>query len=189
MVQRVTLYTERLVLRPFQAGDVPDAQAYRDDPEFARFLSHVPLPFTRADAEAFVARNMSESWDESPTFAVTLDGRLIGTVNLEIDAMARSAMLGYAIGRAWWGRGIATEAARVVMRWGVETFGLTRVWASTDVRHVASQRVLEKLGMERESIHAGHHKGRDGEPIDEVVYGISASTSFASSTSDSCQPR
>jgi RimJ/RimL family protein N-acetyltransferase len=82
-------------------------------------------------------------------------------------------MLGYAIGRTWWGLGIATEAAKAVMAWGIETFGLTRVWASTDIRHIRSQRVMEKLGMIRESVKAGHHQGRYGESIDEVVYGLS----------------
>jgi ribosomal-protein-alanine N-acetyltransferase len=160
------------VLRSFRAGDVEDALAYRNDEEFARFLSHIPQPFTRRDAEAFVALNMSEPWERFPTFAVVLEGRVIGTVNLEVDAETRTAMLGYAIGRSWWGQGIATEAARAAMAWGIETFGLARMWASTDVRHVRSQRVLEKLGMQREALRAGHHVGRDGAPIDEVVYGL-----------------
>ena len=93
-------------------------------------------------------------------------------MNLEVDPASATAMLGYAIGRAWWGQGIAAEAARATMAWGVETFGLTRVWASTDVRHLRSQRVLEKLGMRRETILRRHHPGRDGEDIDEVVYAI-----------------
>jgi len=172
MAARIKLHTERLVLRPFQTGDVVDAMAYRDDEEFARFLSHIPLPFTRQDSEAIIRRNVSGPWDKSPTFAVVLDGKLIGTVNLEVNPETRTAMLGYAIGRAWWGQGIATEAARAAMAWGIETFGLLRIWASTDVRHVKSQRVMEKLGMKRESLQAGHHKGRNGESIDEVVYGL-----------------
>ena len=48
--------TDRLVLRPFQADDVEDALAYRDDIEFARFLPHIPQPFTRRDAEALFPR-------------------------------------------------------------------------------------------------------------------------------------
>ena len=47
-----------------------DALAYRNDPEFARYLSHIPQPFERHHAEAFVATNMSESWDTSPAFGV-----------------------------------------------------------------------------------------------------------------------
>ena len=63
---RRTLRTKRLLLRPFDGRDVADAQSYRDDPEFARFLPHVPQPFTRKDAEAFVALNMAEAWERSP---------------------------------------------------------------------------------------------------------------------------
>jgi ribosomal-protein-alanine N-acetyltransferase len=168
---QTVLRTKRLLLRPFEPGDVADALAYRDDPEFARFLAHIPQPFTRRDAEAFVALNIAEPWDRAPTFAVVTGSRVIGTVNLEVNSQARTAMLGYAIGRAWWGQGIATEAAHVVMAWGIRAFGLTRVWASTDVRHLRSQRVLEKLGMRREAVRPGRNPGRDGETI-EVVYSI-----------------
>jgi RimJ/RimL family protein N-acetyltransferase len=167
------IHTARLLLRPFEAGDVEDALAYRNDAEFARFLPHIPQPFTRADAEAFVALNTSEPWDRSPTFAVVLDGAVIGTVNLEVDAAQREAMLGYAIARAWWGRGIATEAARAAMAWAGETFDLVRLWASTDAQNLRSFRVMEKLGMEREAVRVGDHLGRGGELVDEVVYGVS----------------
>lgn len=106
------LRTERLLLRPFREDDVSDALGYRNDAEFSRFLPHVPYPFTRADAERLVAVNMSEDWRQSPTFAVVLSGRLIGTTNLEVDHESRSAMLGYAVGSRWWGQGLAAEAAR-----------------------------------------------------------------------------
>jgi ribosomal-protein-alanine N-acetyltransferase len=172
MTAPIVLHTERLLLRPFQESDVPAAQDYRDDPEFARFLPHIPQPFTRRDAEAFVALNMSEPWDQSPTFAVALDGILIGTVNFDVVADARAAMVGYAIGRAWWGQGMATEAARTAMAWAIKTFALTRVWASTDARHSRSRRVLQKLGMHLEALRVGDHIGRAGEVVDEVVYGL-----------------
>jgi ribosomal-protein-alanine N-acetyltransferase len=146
--------------------------AYRDDHEFARFLSHIPQPFTMQDAEAFVALNMAEPWDRSPTFAVVWQATVIGTVNLEVDAPARVARLGYAIGREWWGRGIATEATRAAMAWGIGAFALVRISASTDARHVRSQRVLEKLGMQRETLRIAHHVGRNGEFVDELEYGL-----------------
>jgi RimJ/RimL family protein N-acetyltransferase len=120
MADRSELQTKRLVLRPFTSGDAADALAYRNDEEFARFLTHIPLPFTRQDSEAFVRGNMSDPWDTSPTFAVVLDGKVIGTVNLEVNPQTRTAMLGYAIGQAWRGQGIATEAARAVVTWGAK---------------------------------------------------------------------
>jgi ribosomal-protein-alanine N-acetyltransferase len=140
--------------------------------EFARFLPHIPQPFTRAHAEAFVATNMSEPWDRWPTFAVVLDGTVIGTVSFEIDAATSTAMIGYAIGRRWWGCGIATEAARAALAWAIEEFGLVRVWASTELRHVRSQRVLEKLGLRRQAVRASYHLGREGTPVDGVVYAL-----------------
>lgn len=172
MTTPTELRTERLNLRPFRASDVADALAYRNDPEFAQFLPHIPQPFTASDAEAFVALNMSESWDRSPTFAVVLDATVIGTVNLEVEAQARSAMIGYAIGRAWWNQGLATEAARAAMAWSIETFQLARVWASTDRRNVRSQRVLEKLGMRRGDLSVRDFVDRNGEVVVEVEYAL-----------------
>jgi len=164
------LRTARLLLRQFQPADVDDALGYRNDEEFARFLPHIPLPFTRAHAEALIALDISEPWDRSPTFAVVFGSKVIGTVNLEIDVNSQTAMIGYAIGRTWWGRAIAFEAAQAVMAWGIATFALRRMWASTDSRNLRSQRVLEKLGMRREAVRIADHVGRDAEPVDEVVY-------------------
>jgi len=141
------LRTANVVLRRFRESDVDDALAYRNDPEFARFLPHIPQPFTRADAERFVATNRTEPWDTLPTFAIVLDHHVIGTVNFEIDPATHVAMIGYAIARAHWGRGLATEAARAALEWAFAEHDLVEVWASTDAANVRSRRVLEKLGM------------------------------------------
>jgi RimJ/RimL family protein N-acetyltransferase len=172
VVAKASFQTSRLLLRPFQADDVAAALAYRNDPEFARFLPHIPQPFTERDAEAFVALNMSEPWERSPTFAVVFQKKVVGTVNFEVHADSRVAMIGYAIGRHWWGQGIAVEAAQAAIVWAIATFGLHRLWASTDARHTQSRRVLEKLGMHLETIRATDHAGRDGSRVDEVVYGL-----------------
>lgn len=166
------LETERLRLRRFRESDVQDALEYRNDSEFVRFLPHIPHPFTREDAERFVALNMSEDWMTSPTFAVVFDDKLIGTVNFELDLRIKTAMLGYALGRAWWGRGLATEASTAAMRWARQEHGPERVWASADVRNERSQRVLQRLGFTRESVRRALQPGRDGEAVDEAVYGL-----------------
>ena len=171
MVERIELRTGRLLLRPFNVGDVDDSLAYRDDEEFARYLPWVPQPFTRRDAEEFVARNVLESWEISPTFAVVLDGRVIGTINLEVDAKNETAMLGYAIARDHWGEGLTPEAARSAVGWAFETFRLAKIWASTDLLNERSWRVMEKLGMRREAVLRSHSVARDGR-IDDVWYGL-----------------
>lgn len=145
--RELQLRTPRLLLRSFRTSDVADALAYRDDPEFARFLPHIPQPFTLQHAEEFVAINMTEPWQTMPTFAVVIDDHVIGTVNLEIDPATRTAMLGYAIARTHWGRGVALEAATAVIQWALAAHDLVEIWASTDAAHLRSRRVMEKLGM------------------------------------------
>jgi ribosomal-protein-alanine N-acetyltransferase len=139
------IHTPRLLLRKFRETDVDDALACRNDPEFARFLRHIPQPYTREHAIAFVETNMTEPWDEFPTFAVVIDDRVIGTVNFNIAG--RTAMIGYAIARAHWGRGVATEAARAAIDWLFANHAIDELWASTQPDNVRSRRVLEKLGM------------------------------------------
>jgi ribosomal-protein-alanine N-acetyltransferase len=166
------LHTGRLLLRPFRESDVDDALTYRNDAEFARFLPHIPRPFTRADAIRFVTTNMDELWERFPTFAIEMEGRLIGTVNLEIDADNQIVMLGYAIGRDHWGKGIALEAARAVVAWGFQALNLAKIWASTDERHRRSRRVLETLGMKHEGTLRAHHLDRDGSRANQVTCGL-----------------
>jgi putative addiction module component (TIGR02574 family) len=80
------------------------------------------------------------------------------------DARNASATLGYAIGRAWWGQGLATEAARAVLTWAGAMFGLRQIRASTDARNTGSLRVMEKLGMQRVTVRARDRVGRDDHP-------------------------
>jgi len=130
MIERIELRTERLLLRPYRFDDVEDELAYRSDPEFARYLYHLPQPFTRRHAEEMVAVNVSGPWEKYQTFAIVLNGRVIGDVSLEVDASNNIAMLGYAIGRDYWGKGITPEASRAVIDWGFETLQLAKIWAA-----------------------------------------------------------
>ena len=79
--------------------------------------------------------------------------------------------MGYVLGRPQWGRGLMPEAARAVMDWGFERYGLHKIRAQADLRNRRSWRVMEKLGMTREGVLRGNGKLRD-EHVDEVYYGI-----------------
>lgn len=171
MVEPVELQTSRLLLRQFRASDVEDVLAYRDDAEFSRYLPHIPQPFTRQDAQEHVAQNMAEPWDASATFAVVFEGCVVGTVNFEVDRANDIAMLGYAIGRAYWGKGIGFEAVRASMAWAFEALDLSKIWATTDERNLRSQRLLEKLGMTLEGRLRNHERARDGR-VDKLYYGV-----------------
>jgi [ribosomal protein S5]-alanine N-acetyltransferase len=118
-----------------------------------------------------VTRNMAESWDLCPTFAIVLGDTVIGTVNFDINPPHQIAMLGFAIDRLYWGRGIGAEATRAAVAWAFEEFGLAKIWATTDVRNTRSRHLLEKLGMKCEGVFRSHELARDGR-TDKIFYGL-----------------
>ena len=171
MDEPVEIRTNRLLLRQFRSSDVDDVLAYRDDAEFSRYLPHIPQPFTRGDAEEFVARNIAEPWDKYATFAIVFEGAVIGTVNLDIDQAHGIAMLGFAIGRTHWGKGIGSEAVRAAISWGFEALGLAKIWATTDAYNARSRQLMEKLGMQLEGRLRSHERARAGR-TDKLCYGL-----------------
>jgi RimJ/RimL family protein N-acetyltransferase len=70
---------------------------------------------------------------------------------------AAETEIGWWLARAWWGQGLATEAARVALTDGFERAGLNRIVAVALAANRPSIHVMEKLGMkyEREMIHRG----------------------------------
>ena len=169
--EKVELKTERLLLRPFRPDDVDDTLAVASDSEWATFLPLVPQPYTRRDAEEFVARQILRSWDTNPGWAIVMEGRVVGSIALRVDVTHETAELAYAISRDNWGKGLMPEAARAVLEWGFTEFSLAKVYATADLRNQRSWRVMKKLGMTREGVLRCHRKGR-GERVDEVYYGL-----------------
>ncbi len=98
---------------------------------------------------------------------------LVGAVGLEINEEDEKAELGYWVAETFWGRGVATEAATAMVRFGFEMLCLNKIFASHMVRNPASGRVLEKIGMRQEGVFRDHVK-KGGRFEDAVVYGILA---------------
>ena len=152
-VETPTLNTARLLLRPVDDRDADALFALHSDAHVLRYWDSPPWR-ERARAERFIAasRQMAEA-GTGARLAVdrAYDGVFIGWCTLaRWNPDHRSASMGYCFGRAAWGHGYATEAARAVLRWAFDTLDLNRVQAETDTRNAASARVLEKLGFVRE---------------------------------------
>jgi RimJ/RimL family protein N-acetyltransferase len=163
------LRTTRLLLRQPTLDDVDAYFEIASDPEYARYGSRQSVD--RARVERGLARIVATPWHERPEFAIVLEGEVVGRAILYVDRANSTAALAYGVARASWGRGIASEAARAVVDYGFEAFGLAKVWARADPRNGASVRVLEKVGMQREGLLRGHLLVR-GERVDRVYYGI-----------------
>ena len=167
----VELKTERLLLRPFQLKDVDDVFEYARDPEWARYLPHLRLPYTRRDAEEFVADRVLDRSETHSLWAIVLEEKVVGGIGLPIDERRRIAELGYSLARQHWGEGIMPEAARAMVDWGFEEHRLAKVYSFSDSRNTRSLRVMEKLGMTREGVLRSHGVTRDGR-ADFEYYGL-----------------
>lgn len=150
------LRTERLVLNAFTPADVPQLVPLANRREIAATTLAIPHPYTEDDARRFLALVELEHRNGSAlTLAIRLaEGpTLVGAIGLkDIDDVHSHAELGYWIGVDWWGKRIATEAARAVVAYAFDCRGLNRVAAHHLVRNPASGAVLERIGMRREGV-------------------------------------
>lgn len=171
-----TLATDRLILRPLRDGDAGAVAAGAGDKRVARYLLQVPSPYPIALARSWV-RHRIEWWELGRGVTLAVSARdvegdeLLGTVSLRRYARDRRAELGYWFSHAVWGRGIATEACRAIVDYGFRDLELARIYAVVLAGNLASERVLDKLGMTREGVQRQHvRKGR--RLVDVTLYGM-----------------
>lgn len=120
--------------------------AIAGDWEVARRLARVPHPYTQEHFRFF----MDHVIPDEPTWAIVSrqSAQLVGVIGLHPNDDGRSAELGYYMARPCWGYGIATEAARVIVRVSFDVFRYVKLTSGYQVDNLASGRVLEKLGFE-----------------------------------------
>jgi [ribosomal protein S5]-alanine N-acetyltransferase len=165
--------TERLVLRPFRPDDVGDVFEYAADTEWSRYTVALPAaPYLRADAEKFLADQALLDRTSHASWAIEFQGRAVGGVNIRFSCAHQIGELGYGLARRLWGQGLASEAARAVVKAAFDTYPqLIRMRAKADARNARSLRVLEKLGMRQEGLLRRDRLFR-GELVDEAIYGL-----------------
>lgn len=149
----LTLKTARLRLRPFVLDDLDDYyRATRSDPDVMRFLPG-GKPQTIEQTEQSLRRIMAH-WDRHGFAMMAVihaaDDVVIGHCGLQYLPDLPDIEVGYALAKAYWGQGLATEAARACLRYGFETIGLDHIVAIFMPENTASERVMIKLGMRTE---------------------------------------
>ena len=141
-MKSVKLETERLTLRPFHRTDAAEFARLAGEWEVASMTSDIPYPFSAAQAMGWLRPVRGEA-----RFAIELERRLIGGAGYYRRASG-VAELGFWLGRPWWGRGYATEAARAVVRYGFANPRLPGFSSARFDDNPGSARVLAKLGFE-----------------------------------------
>ncbi len=169
-----TLYTPRLVLRPFTLDDATRVQLLAGERIIAEMTGHIPHPYHAGVAEDWINTHAGD-WKhgDALTLAITLGetGELIGAVSLTLRPEFKRAELGYWIGVPYWNHGFMTEAARAVLRFAFESLQMQRVYAIHFARNPASGRVMQKIGMQYEGTLRKHFVRWD-KAEDLIYYGI-----------------
>ncbi len=109
----------------------------------------LPFPYTKKDAEEFISFALSADPNEHFMFAVTLDGRAIGSVGVSrMGNIHRfTAELGYYLAEPYWNRGVMSQAVQKVCGIVFAQSDIVRIFAEPFSRNTASCRVLEKCGF------------------------------------------
>jgi [ribosomal protein S5]-alanine N-acetyltransferase len=166
------LTTRRIRLREIVPTDAPDVFAFRRDPEEQRY-NDPPLAHPD-EADALIERLAREYREHGAVrWGLALDDDVVvGLFGFNSwDTTNRRASIGYDLKRSLWGRGLATEAMRSILRFGFEEMELNRVEAHTDAANVRSIRMLRRLGFWREGTFHDHFL-EDGQFHDVALFAL-----------------
>jgi [ribosomal protein S5]-alanine N-acetyltransferase len=169
-----TQTTERLVLRQLTVSDAEAVFVIWSDPIVQRFNAepiqhmseaHTLLEQWRAEYDARTNLMWAVALRESDF--------VVGLVEFHHwDRYHHKAEIGYSLARQRWGQGIASEALKAMLHFGIESMELHRIEANTIADNVESVRLLERLGFQREGTRRESSREDDGTYHDSALYGL-----------------
>jgi len=142
--------TARLLLRQITTEDIDEwGQRIFADPDVLRYLPKRDMtPQARAEWSFGIDQGAWQQYGYGGWLITDkADGQLLGDCFLEPPQELSEVELGYRIAKAYWGKGITTEAARAAVQFGFEHAKLERIVAVVVPENIASWRVLEHIGF------------------------------------------
>jgi ribosomal-protein-alanine N-acetyltransferase len=173
-----TLETSRLMLRPFQAGDLESC--CRNWAADEKVYTHISArPMDAAAMRAFLD-GAEEAYAAPDTYYWAIEEKasheVIGKIFVDdYGNRNRWCEVDYQIGSAYLGKGYATESFKAVIQFLLEEVGFHRIQAKCAVSNIGSERVMQKAGLRREGVLRGFFLRKDGRGYEDVVvYGLLA---------------
>lgn len=171
--------TSRLTLRPLTVDDVDAVLAYRSDPDVGRWLGRPARSREEVMASHFTEQDLPHS------LAVEIEGAVVGDMMLVVeDAWAQRdvreqargsvAVLAWVLSPVHHGRGLMTEAVEELLRICFEDLGVRRVRAECFALNEPSWRLMERVGMRRETHAVRDSLHRDLGWVDTLGYALLA---------------
>ncbi|MCB8927665.1 MAG: GNAT family N-acetyltransferase [Ardenticatenaceae bacterium] len=145
-----TIETERLRLRPFTLEDAPTMHQILNGPDVLKYFPG-PQTVTEAQVERMINRILAH-WQEHGYGLWAVEerttGALLGRCGLQLITETNEVEIDFILDPACWGQGFATEAGLASLKFGFEQLNLAEVVGIVHPENLASQRVLQKLGMQ-----------------------------------------
>lgn len=147
-----------ITLRPLTLDDTAAVHDWARLPESCRYQAWGPNTYEQTQA---YVRDAVAAPPDRLVFGVLLDGEVVGSAELKLHGPS-TGEIAYAIHPRRWGRGIATAAARELLRRGFGEHRRHRIFGTCDPRNLASAAVLRRIGMRYEGRMRGTAYIRDG---------------------------
>jgi len=165
--------SKKFTLRPFRKGDELSLAKNINNKNIYKNTANIPYPYTLKDAKDWVSRNLKNEKEKTPNsihLALIVGGEVAGSVSLMNIKLKHKAEIGYWLAEQYWGKGIMSQAVKLVTDFGFKKLKLKRIYAHTFSFNKGSSRVLEKSGFKPEGILRKHHM-KDGKLMDLCVFG------------------
>ena len=179
LMEVVRLQGRRVLLRGWEPRDAAPFAALNADPIV---MEHFPAPLTRVESDATITRLQTSleqrGWGG---WCLDIDGECAGFVGLAVPTFEAPftpcVEVGWRLAAHAWGKGYATEAARLALDHGFRSVGLAEIVSFTTTANWRSRRVMERLGMRRDvDGDFDHPRIASGHPMrPHVLYRLGAS--------------
>ena len=173
-IETPSLKNNRIYLRPTKLSDYEKVKEYRQNIENSRYIRPPD-----SDEETYrIVTELSKPWKLSQgvwnglVICLTGDDTVVGEIVFRVeDWQHQRAELGYRLSEKVAGKGVCTQAADLLIDYLFNEIGFYKISAKCDPRNIASYKVMEKLGFQREAFFKGHYLMGD-EWTDQYDYGL-----------------
>ena len=164
--------TSRLCLRPLGMKYLASTHEYSSDREATKYMMY--LPNDTIEETAGFLKNVDAEWGKDKPefyeFTILFHEKHIGATSLYLDESGTTGELGWIIHRDYWRQGIATEAAKALIKYSVNALRVHHFIAHCDSENIASYTVMEKLGMVKVQCSEGRKNKSSDEQRKEYMY-------------------
>ena len=160
-IETIRIETPRLVLRRMRSSDLTDSLEHRSDPQVCRY-AHLPQTQQQVAKRIQDAMQAWQGKDGEKLFLaieLTLEQKLIGELMFKYQqADSGVGEIGFHLNRHYQGQGYAFEAVSALIHYLFEQLKLQKITAICVTDNLASQVLMEKLGMQKEALLRSHYK-------------------------------